>query len=102
MSKTKPLTKTQLVKKLAADTSLTQAQVESVFTALESTIKSELKRAGIVSALPGLIKIKKVDKKAKPARMGRNPATGEQMMFKAKAASKGVKVTTLKKLKEFV
>lgn len=101
-SKKKTLTKAQLFKNIAADTGLTQAQVDQVFAALEKVIKSELKSSGTVSALPGLLKIKKVDKPMRKARMGRNPATGEQMMFKAKPASKGVRCTALKGLKEMV
>jgi hypothetical protein len=34
--------------------------------------------------------------------MGVNPFTGEEMMFKAKPASKGVKVLALKALKDMV
>jgi nucleoid DNA-binding protein len=48
------------------------------------------------------MKIKVVNKPARPARMGVNPFTGEEMMFKAKPASKGVKVLALKGLKDMV
>ncbi len=53
-----------------------------------------------VFKLPGLAKIAVRKKPATKARMGRNPATGEPMMFKAKPASKKVKITPLKNLKE--
>ena len=43
-----------------------------------------------------------VKKPAKKARMGVNPFTGEEMMFKAKPASKAVKVVALKGLKDMV
>jgi nucleoid DNA-binding protein len=43
-----------------------------------------------------------VNKPARKARMGVNPFTGEEMMFKAKPASKAVKVLALKGLKDMV
>ena len=43
-----------------------------------------------------------VNKPAREARRGINPFTGEEMMFKAKPASKVVKVTALKGLKDMV
>jgi len=55
-----------------------------------------------VVALPGLLKIKRVQKKATPARQGRNPATGEPMTIKAKPARVVVKAYPLKSLKEMV
>ena len=102
-SKPKPPTKSELMSELAHSTGLTKKQVESVFEALEGTIRRELKKeGGNIAALPGLLKIKKVHKPAKPARPGRNPFTGESIMIKAKPASKGVKVTALKGLKDMV
>lgn len=100
-SKAKALTKAQLVKKLASDAGLSQEDVKKVIASLEATTKAELKRVGHIGWF-GLLKVKKKDVKAKPARMGRNPATGEDMMFKAKPASKSVKVTALKSLKDMV
>ena len=41
-------------------------------------------------------------KKATKARKGVNPFTGEEMMFKAKPASKKVRVLALKQLKAMV
>lgn len=43
-----------------------------------------------------------VKKPATKARKGVNPFTGEEMMFKAKPASKTVKVSALKGLKDMV
>jgi nucleoid DNA-binding protein len=48
------------------------------------------------------MKLKVVAKKATKARMGVNPFTGEKMMFKAKPASKKVRVLALKNLKAMV
>jgi DNA-binding protein HU-beta len=52
--------------------------------------------------LPGLLKMKVVKKPATKAREGVNPFTGEKMMFKAKPASKKVRIMALKNLKGFV
>jgi nucleoid DNA-binding protein len=46
------------------------------------------------------LKVRKIP--AKPARMGRNPATGEEMMLPPKPASKKIRATPLKKLKDLV
>ncbi|MDA7670231.1 HU family DNA-binding protein [Akkermansiaceae bacterium] len=58
------------------------------------------KRAVGEFVLPGLLKIVTVRKPATKARMGINPFTKEEVMFKAKPASTAVKVRPLKKLKE--
>jgi len=55
-----------------------------------------------VFSIPGLLKLRVVKKPARKARKGVNPFTGEEMMFKAKPASKAVKATTLKALKDMV
>ena len=52
--------------------------------------------------IPGLMKLRVVKKPATKARKGINPFTGEEMMFKAKPASKAVKATVLKGLKDMV
>ena len=52
--------------------------------------------------VPGLLKMRVVKKPARKARKGVNPFTGEEMMFKAKPASKTVKVAALKGLKDMV
>ena len=48
------------------------------------------------------MKMRVVKKKATKARKGVNPFTGEEMMFKAKPATKVVKVAPLKGLKDMV
>jgi nucleoid DNA-binding protein len=56
----------------------------------------------VVNIPPGLMKIKRVQKPATKARMGRNPATGEPMKIAAKPARTVVKVLALKGLKEMI
>ena len=99
----KPPTKSEILNAIAADTELSRKEVASVFESLEGLISKELKPRGAgYFNLPGLMKIKVVKKPARKARKGINPFTGEEMMFKAKPASKGVKVLPLKGLKNMV
>ena len=99
----KPPTKSAILNQIAADTDLSRKQVAAVFASLEGIISKELKPRGAgYFNLPGLLKIKVVKKPARKARKGINPFTGEEMMFKAKPASKGVKVLPLKGLKSMV
>jgi nucleoid DNA-binding protein len=54
-------------------------------------------------SVPGIaLKIKRVTRPATKARPGRNPATGETIMIKAKPARTVVKALALKSLKEWV
>jgi nucleoid DNA-binding protein len=99
----KAATKSAMFQSLAEATGLTRKQVTSVFDALTNYIKGQVGKKGPgVVALAGLLKIKRVQKPAQPERMGRNPATGEPMMIKAKPARTVVKAQPLKLLKEFV
>ena len=52
--------------------------------------------------LPGLLRMKVVKKPATKEREGINPFTKEKMIFKAKPASKKVRVLALKNLKSMV
>lgn len=99
----KPPTKSEILNHIAADTDLSRKEVAAVFQSLEGLISKELKPRGAgLFTLPGLLKIKVIKKPARKARKGINPFTGEEMMFKAKPASKGVKVLPLKGLKSMV
>jgi nucleoid DNA-binding protein len=59
------------------------------------------KGAGIVT-VPGLLKIKRAETPAKPARQGRNPQTGETIQIPAKPKSTTVRARALKALKDMV
>jgi nucleoid DNA-binding protein len=48
------------------------------------------------------VKIRRVKKPARKARMGRNPATGEEIKIAAKPAHTVVKVLALKALKDTI
>ena len=94
-------TKSEIVAKICKDSELSRKQVAAVFESLNGIIKKSLRSNGMFT-LPGLLKMKVVKKPATKAREGVNPFTGEKMMFKAKPASKKVRIAALKNLKEMV
>jgi nucleoid DNA-binding protein len=94
-------TKSEILTQIAKDTGIAKKQVGDVFESLNGIIKKSLKGAGVFT-VPGLCKMKVVKKPATKAREGINPFTGEKMMFKAKPASKKVRIAALKNLKEMV
>jgi len=100
----KPPTKSEIYSTIADDTGLTKKDVAAVFESLSGQIKKNLGGRGGpgIFTVPGLLKMRVVKKAATKARKGINPFTGEEMMFKAKPASKTVKVAALKGLKDMV
>ena len=94
-------TKSEILATISKDTELSRKQVSAVFESLNGVIKKSLRGHGIVT-LPGLLKLKVVKKPATKARKGTNPFTGEEMMFKAKPASKKVRALPLKSMKAMV
>ena len=98
----RPLSKSQVFGELADGAELSRKQVGELFEGLSQIIRRELKKGPGVFTVPGLMKIKVIRKKATKERMGVNPFTGEQQMFKAKPARNVVKVLALKNLKGMV
>ena len=97
------MTKTQILNEIAGNTGLSRGQVGSVLDELESVIERHIrKRAAGEFTLPGLLKIKAAKRPATKKRMGRNPATGEEIVIPAKPATTRVRVTALKKLKDMI
>ncbi len=103
MNKTKPATKTVMLQKLAERAGLSRKQVATFFDELTNYLQEELgkKGPGVVN-VAGLLKIKKVEKKATPSRPGRNPQTGEAIVIAAKPKRTVVRALALKNLKEMV
>ncbi|MDH5501868.1 MAG: HU family DNA-binding protein, partial [Gammaproteobacteria bacterium] len=97
-------TKSEIFANIAEDTGLTKKDVAAVFDSLAGQIKKNLggRNGPGLFAIPGLLKMRVVRKPATKARKGVNPFTGQEMMFKAKPASKVVKVAALKGLKDMV
>ena len=95
------MSKAQILAHLATETGLTRKQVGGVMDELEVLIMRHIKKRSVGEfTLPGLMKIRSVRRPATKKRMGRNPATGEQIEIAAKPATTQVRVRTLKRLKE--
>lgn len=99
--KGKNFTKTQLLSEIASRLDIQKTLIGDVLNALEEIVHAEVKSGSSVT-IPGLVKISLKNKPARPARQGRNPATGETIMISAKPAKKAVKVSAIKALKEIV
>ncbi len=76
------MTKTQTIAELAERTGLSKAQVSDL---MEEQAKLAYKEARNGFTIPGIGKLVLVNRKA---RMGRNPATGEEIQIPAKTAVK--------------
>ena len=91
----KAMTKTQLVATLADELGSDKKSAAAALDAIISVITREVSSGGAV-ALPG---VGKIYCRERPARMVRNPATGQQIH---KDADKVVKMTIAKALKDSV
>ena len=97
-------TKTQIIAALADNTGLSKKDIGNVFAALGDMIEAHMKKRGSGEfTIPNTgVKIRRVKKPARKARMGRNPATGEAIKIAAKPASTVVRVSALKALKDTI
>ena len=97
-------TKTQIITALSESTGLSKKDVGSVLSSLGAMVEGHMKKRGSGEfTIPDTgVKIRRVKKPARKARMGRNPATGEPMKIAAKPASTVVRVTALKALKDTI
>jgi DNA-binding protein HU-beta len=87
------MTQAQFFQAVAEGSQLSKAQVRAVFAAVEDVVTKRLKAEGKIP-LGGLGAVKLVDRKA---RIGRNPATGEQIKIPARTA---IKLTPAKAMKD--
>ena len=78
------LTKTQLVRAMAEKVGINNKQSAAYLEGLADTAVKVAKKSGVF-VLPGLGRLKKVNRKA---RMGRNPQTGEPIKIPAKTTAK--------------
>ena len=95
------MTKSQLVDKIAELHELAKKDVKAMMEALAEVGYKELKKNGVF-VLPGFAKFVVIKKAATKARKGKNPFTGEEMMFKAKPARKIVRARPVKAAKDAV
>ncbi len=92
-----------VVRQIAAGTGLKPRQVKEVFEGLQALMAADLSKRGCGEFnVLGLIKLRTVNKPATPARKGRNPFTGQEMMFKAKPASRKVRARALRNLNAMI
>ncbi len=82
MAGTKPLTKSEIIVKLAEQNDMTKKDVSAFLDSLVQLAYREAKKG---FTIPGLGKLVLVKRKA---RMGRNPATGESISIPAKTVLK--------------
>ena len=92
------MTKSQLVDKIAELQELAKKDVKAMMEALAEVGYKELKKNGVF-VVPGFAKFVVIKKAATKARKGKNPFTGEEMMFKAKPARKIVRARPVKAAK---
>jgi nucleoid DNA-binding protein len=96
-------TKGSIYKDIAGVTGLSRKQVVSVFDALTEMMRTDLGKKGCGTFnLFGLAKMRTVNKPATKARKGKNPFTGEEIMIKAKPASRKVRVRAMKGLNDSI
>jgi DNA-binding protein HU-beta len=87
--------RSQLVTALSERIDTTRRDADAVLTSIVDLITATV-AAGEDVAISGFAKFRRVDR---PARMGRNPATGETIRIKAKRSAK---ITPLKQFKDAV
>lgn len=78
------MTKSQMMSELAEKASLSKKEIATVLEAMVTMAYKEVKKQGEF-VLPGFGKLVKVKR---AARMGRNPATGEEIKIPAKTVVK--------------
>jgi DNA-binding protein HU-beta len=95
------MTKTQLVDAISESSSVSKNDVKAVIEHMATVGYKELNESGEF-VIPGFAKFAVVKKPATEARSGINPFTKEPMEFAAKPASKTVKASPLKVVKDAV
>ncbi len=99
----KTRSKGDVFRTIGEHTGVHRRDVAAAFHALGALIKADLSKSGSgVFKVPGLMRITVTRKPATKARMGINPFTKEEVMFKAKPARNVVRIRPLRGLKEMV
>ncbi|MEM6957204.1 MAG: HU family DNA-binding protein [Myxococcota bacterium] len=95
------MTKAQIVTELAERTGLSKRDITDVFEKLKGLIGEELKKEHGEFIMPDLVKLRLKVTEAKQNVKYRDPNTGETI-FRDRPASRKVKATPLKRLKDLV
>jgi nucleoid DNA-binding protein len=98
MAAAKRLTKAQVIAEIAEYSELDKKSVSRVFEGLTELVKKELKKQNGEFVIPDLIKLKPATKD----RPGINPFTKQPITIKGKPASKKIRASALKKLKDLI
>lgn len=99
----KRLTKTQFLTALAEETDLQKKDVQTLLDGLRNLIQKELGDEGPGElVIPDLLKLTVKETAAVPAGERKDPFTGEMRHFEAKPASRKVRASPLKKLKDLI
>jgi nucleoid DNA-binding protein len=99
----KRLTKAQVISELSDLTELDKKSINKVFDGLTELIKKQLGPRGPGEfVIPGLLKLRAVKKPATKEHPGINPFTKQPITVPAKPASKKVRATALKALKDLI
>jgi nucleoid DNA-binding protein len=101
MAASTPMTKSQLIERLATANELARSDVKRILESLAEVGYKELKKSGSF-VLPGFAKFVVSKKPATKARPGTNPFTGEAITIKAKPARKVVRARPVKAVKDAV
>lgn len=103
MSKRKSTySKSQLTADLAAKTGdISKSKVSELLGHLHDIAVSQLKSTGSFT-VPNIVKLTLKHKPATPARKGRNPFTGAEIMIKAKPSRRVPRARVLKAIKDAV
>jgi nucleoid DNA-binding protein len=98
----RPMSRSAIVSEVAEKTELPRKKIAEVFDVLTEMLKREVSPGGAGQfKLPtGLLTVKRVYRKERPERMGRDLRTGEQRIIPAKAAHYVVKAYALKSLRD--
>ncbi|MEN9578242.1 MAG: hypothetical protein RJA70_1251 [Pseudomonadota bacterium] len=100
----KRLTKAQVVAEISTMTDTDKKIVLKVMDALSDLTNKELNGTDAPGefVIPGLVKLRLVLKKATEERQGTNPHTRQPMVIPAKPATRSVRASALKALKDAI
>lgn len=103
MASSNKLTKAQIIAALAESSGLDKKSVSALFDALTELVKKQLGEGGPGEiVIPGLVKLKAKSTPATQDREGMHPITKKAMTIKGKPASRKVRSTPIKALKDLV
>src|SRR5215470_13520516 len=98
----KRLTKAQVIAEISELSELDKKSVARVFDGLTELKKQLGSRGPGEFVIPGLLKLKAVKKPATKDRPGINPFTKQPITIKGKPASKKIRASALKALKDLI